>query len=408
MPRADGRPACVLIGADPSALISDYSLRDHVDIVATAATVDEVARQQPAAQSFEVAVVDMTDPDDEAQHIIRNLTTSYPSVGVVAALGTPLDETSISLAVDAGAHACATPRTIAEFGGAPFAAAAAQQLFLPTAEVHEMLAAAAGEKELTSSQRDARLRNLVIGLIPLAGVFAGLIALLWRQYLGQIGVRPVDLAVDPATRIADAFFTVSVLVGVIGPQAFVGSWLDLISDSAGDGRLASWIRRHRLSSHLALAVLTFVLAVAIAQLTQFLFALFVGPLVAGLLLAKFFDLDDDLPRVLQIRRLVPARAIGAVTVLVVFFLGLLSYEVVVRGPSFDESGETGFIAPSVLGFNAQPVQVTAVEDGTTSEMLYLGGNADLYVLVDPCDADRTDYVSVGATKLTVIDQVRCD
>ncbi len=41
------------------------------------------------------------------------------------------------------------------------------------------------------------------------------------------------------------------------------------------------------------------------------------------------------------------------------------------------------------------------------EILYLGGNADLYVLVDPCDDDTVEYVSVGSTRLVVIDEVTC-
>ena len=37
----------------------------------------------------------------------------------------------------------------------------------------------------------------------------------------------------------------------------------------------------------------------------------------------------------------------------------------------------------------------------------LGGNADLYVLVYPCDNDAVEYVSVGAHRLEVIDEVTC-
>lgn len=261
--------------------------------------------------------------------------------------------------------------------------------------------------DLTSSQRSERLRNLVLGLIPLAGVLTALASLLWRRYLGQIGVRPVDLAVDPATRIADAFLTISVLVGLIGPQFFVGSWLDLITGSANE-RVAAWIRAHRVLGRVALALFTFLITVILVQLSPLLFALFFGPFVGSLLLARMFDLDDDLPAVLRITRLRPVRAMASAAIVFAIFLALLSYEVVVRGPSFDENGVAGWVAPDVLGFNAVPVQVTEVDDGSVSELLYLGGNADLYVFVDPCDGDRVDYVSVGATQLTVIERVDCD
>lgn len=49
-----------------------------------------------------------------------------------------------------------------------------------------------------------------------------------------------------------------------------------------------------------------------------------------------------------------------------------------------------------------------LEGGTISEMLYLRSNGDIYVLVEPCDGSRVDYVSAGATRLTVIDLVVCD
>ena len=45
--------------------------------------------------------------------------------------------------------------------------------------------------------------------------------------------------------------------------------------------------------------------------------------------------------------------------------------------------------------------------GEAREVLYLGGNADLYVLVDPCDDDTVELVSVGSTRLVVIDEVSC-
>ena len=74
---------------------------------------------------------------------------------------------------------------------------------------------------------------------------------------------------------------------------------------------------------------------------------------------------------------------------------------------FDERGEVGWIAPSVFGFNAEPVDVTDLDDGSRTDMLYLGGDGDVYLLVDPCDGSRVDFVPVGETQMTVIDRVRC-
>ena len=38
--------------------------------------------------------------------------------------------------------------------------------------------------------------------------------------------------------------------------------------------------------------------------------------------------------------------------------------------------------------------------------LYLGGNADLYVLYDPC-AETVRLVPVGSSRVEMIDQVNC-
>ena len=47
------------------------------------------------------------------------------------------------------------------------------------------------------------------------------------------------------------------------------------------------------------------------------------------------------------------------------------------------------------------------EVGRHAQWKYLGGNADLYVMVDPCADDDVTYVSVGSTRLRVIDEVTC-
>ena len=51
------------------------------------------------------------------------------------------------------------------------------------------------------------MTGIMIGLIPLTGMVAALMSYLWRKYLGQIGVRPVDLAIDPTSRVVDAIST---------------------------------------------------------------------------------------------------------------------------------------------------------------------------------------------------------
>lgn len=399
------RVPTIVVSAHPEGLARDFGLAGHVDVVAFAHSAQEAA-DQVAAFDVSVVAVDMDLPDSAAPATISEIAGADPPVGVVALAAAPLTEGGVAQALGAGAHACATPRTIAEYGNAPFAAAAERQTFLPDTELRDLLAVAGGDAEPTSELRQRRLRNLVLGLVSLSGVLVAVLELLWRQYLGQIGVRPEELDVDAATRLADVFVTISVLIGLVGPQFFVRSWLDLIIAAAND-RVAGWLRRHRTISSVALAVVTFAITVTLLQLTQLLFALIVGPFVASLLLAKLFDLDDDLPAALRITRVRSGRAIAGTAVIVAIFLSIVSYEVAVRGPEFDERGEVGWIAPSVLGFNAEPVRVTDLERDTITEMHLLGSNGDVYVLVDPCDNDRVDYVSAGATQLSVIERVGC-
>ena len=89
------------------------------------------------------------------------------------------------------------------------------------------------------------------------------------------------------------------------------------------------------------------------------------------------------------------------------FLLVLAYEVFIVGPDLRIDGEHGFLTPRVLGINAQPVSAVNVDTGEAADLLYLGGNADLYVLVDPCDEGRVDMVSVGSHRLVVIDEITC-
>jgi hypothetical protein len=104
----------------------------------------------------------------------------------------------------------------------------------------------------------------------------------------------------------------------------------------------------------------------------------------------------------------PSRVLAAGLVALLGFLAVLALEVMLVGPDLGTRGERGVIVPRVIGFNAQPVRATNVNTGgPPRELLYLGGNADLYVLVDPCNDNEIEMVSVGAHRLVVIDEITC-
>ncbi|MCP4082560.1 MAG: hypothetical protein GY743_20205, partial [Planctomycetaceae bacterium] len=204
-----------------------------------------------------------------------------------------------------------------------------------------------------------------------------------RRYLSHIGVRPVDLAIDPATRVIDAIAAVSILLGVAGPLLLIGSWLDLAE--ASGYRLV----RHRRPTAWVLGGVWLAAAAALTLFADLVLMIFVGPLVAVTLLARILSLDDELPAFLRITRLNPKRAFTGGLVGVMVFLTVLSTEALVIGPDFGSTGAEGWLVPGVLGFRAQPMGVVDVDGNRPPfDALYLGGNADLYVLVDPCDGDR--------------------
>jgi hypothetical protein len=137
-----------------------------------------------------------------------------------------------------------------------------------------------------------------------------------------------------------------------------------------------------------------------------LLVVLVGPLVAVAVIARATDLGDQVPRVLRIEAS-PRRVLAGGVLVLFVLLGAVGGEALFIGPQLGRSGEGGYIVPKVLGFNAQPVSAQNVDTDVTRELLYLGGNADLYVLIDPCNDNNVEYVSVGAHRLEVIDEITC-
>jgi len=63
------------------------------------------------------------------------------------------------------------------------------------------------------------------------------------------------------------------------------------------------------------------------------------------------------------------------------------------------------LAPKILGFKAIPVMLYDLDEHLEPlGALYLGGNADLYVLYDPC-VETVRLVPVGSSRVELIDQV---
>jgi hypothetical protein len=202
---------------------------------------------------------------------------------------------------------------------------------------------------------------------------------------------------------------VLLVLGVLGPLLFVSSWLEMLRGSRVDRGAVAWLLEHPRTAWLVLASPVLAIGLILSIGPDALLVLVIGPVVAVAALARALGLSDELPEVLRLEQLNPGRVLIGGTLAVALFFGLLILESMVIGPDLRADGAHGWLAPKVLGFNAQPMRAFDVDTGgEPRELLYLGGNADLYVLVDPCNDDEVEFVSVGSTRLVVIDEVTCD
>lgn len=399
--------SAVLMTESQTGLVeSGLSATDSVEIIAISRTLEEfqetVARVRP-----QVVIIDTDQPYEAGFQAIPIAFAAAPSTAVLVRIPVSAPHNHVARAMKAGALGFVTSDAGGEELGLAAKALSIGQPWLPAEQSRALFSSVGEAGELTAAGREAKLRSFVLGLIPLTGGVSAVMSLLWRRYLGQIGVRPVDIAIDPTTRIVDALFALSALVAIFGTLLFVPTWVDLLQTSTRP-RLRDWTSRHRRATTLILGYVVLTIGAILASFALIVVSLFIGPIVGGLLGARAFDLDDNLPAALRPRAFRTKRTGQAALLIVLAFLTVLSAEVLVTGPSLQPDGAHGLFAPTVLGFKAQPMRHITV-DGSREprEVLYLGGNADLYVLVDPCNGDEVEFDSVGSSQLIVIDVVTC-
>ena len=354
-----------------------------------------------------VALVDTGYDDGKGFDAMGEILARDENVRVVALTPDPPSLADVALATRAGAVGFIDVNAEPDEAADALRAVADGGTWLPGDLARTALSQAADDLDVTADERRSRLNSILIALIPLIGIVTAALSFLWRRYLSSVGVRPVDIAVDPGSRVFDALITLSVLLGVFGPLALVRNWLDMLRrSSANKGALGWLLARHTPAWMVAATLLMTAIALLLAG-TKVLIVVLIGPVVAVAFIARALDLDEVLPAALRIKASPTRTLLGGATVLVLC-LAALTVEVMAVGPRFGPKGAEGFLAPTVLGFRAQPMRWIDVDaDGTEQDMLYLGGNADLYVLIDPCNDDETVFVSVGSARLIVIDEVDC-
>lgn len=416
----------MVVDAEPGrglALVARLREVESVEVVglvhnrsATKAGVEEL---KPA-----VLLIDLMLPGYRSIDLVRQAARQEPQIRVLALVPTETPHDRIMLAIEAGAlgYVCR------DAAPSEFEAAIEQvhqgKPWLPLEPTYEVLQDGAGELAVSAQERRARLGQVVLGLIPVTGLIAAMTSYLWRAYWGAIGVRVADLGVDATSRMIDVLIVLLVIIGVFGPLLFVGSWVDaLIAWTQKRARLSKALAKaqgiylgklpigrilfNRWIAWVPLALLVVASLNLVTQYLPLIMVLLIGPGVGIVLLASLLNVADELPESLHLPDLRPERVLGFLAVVVVLFLLTLGTEVLVLGPQLETDGLHGFLAPQILGFSAKPIMLYDLEEQHEPlGALYLGGNADLYVLYDPC-TEVVRFVPVSLSRVVYIDEVTC-
>ncbi len=372
----------------------------------------------------DVVLVDVMLTGYRSIDLMRQVARDLPQVRMLAVTPNDPPHDRIMLATEAGALGFIAR----DAPSSDFQAAIEQvhqgQLWLPPRQTYEVLQEGAGELAVSSQERRARLTEVLLGLIPLTGLVAAITAFLWRRYWGHIGVRVADLGVDPTSRMIDVVVVFVMIIGIFGPLLFVRPWVKALGQWVTDqprlGKIVSRVRGLHLGplpvgklfvNYWVAWVLGLVLVLSImlllTRLMPLIVVLFFGPVVGVVLVANVLDMDDELPDFLHVPHLDSWRVLGFFGLILVVFLLALGAEVMIMKPDLRTDGLHGVLAPRVLGFKATPMMLYDL-DGVHEPLgaLYLGGNADLYVLYDPC-AETVRLVPVGASRVELVDEVNC-
>jgi DNA-binding NarL/FixJ family response regulator len=394
-----------------------------IEVVGVAHNRNAALAQVEAVQP-DVLLVDLMLPGMRSIDLVRKVADTQPQVRILAVTPDDPPHDRIMLAAEAGAlgfvlrHASSSEYTAAierVHQGKPW---------LPLQQTYEVLQDGAGELAVSSHDRRARLTEVLLGLIPLTGLVAAITAFLWRRYWGDIGVRVADLGIDPSSRMIDVVVVFVMIIGVFGPLLFVRPWVKALGEwIESKPQLARTVAKVR-SLHLgklpvgrlitnfwvAWVLLSLVVLSIMLLLTRamtLIMVLFVGPSLAILLVANVLELDDELPNLLHLPHIDSWRVLGFFGLILIVFLLALGAEVLIMGPDLRADGLHGILAPKVLGFKAIPMMLYDLDEKHEPlGALYLGGNADLYVLYDPC-TETVRLVPVGASRVELIDRVDC-
>jgi DNA-binding NarL/FixJ family response regulator len=381
--------------------------------------IKEIERTQP-----DVLLIDVTLPGLRSIEVISYVSGVHPNIKVLAiSPGDPPYE-HVILAMQAGALGFVSKEADVREIYDALTEVSRGEYHLPIEDTVDVMKQAAPELMIAAKERRGKLTEGLLTLIPLIGVISAFTQFLWRKYWGSIGVRVSDLGVDASSRVTDFLIFLLILIGVFGPLLFIRSWIRII-----DGRMSSHPKLKTLLTKaqgakalgVPIGIYLFgywtgwtILAAIVLGITFPLegsggkiFTLIIGIAFALILLAHVLGSNDFLPNWLTIAKDKIRGTFTIITSLVFVLLAALTIEVF-EGPDLRSDGVHGFLAPKAIGLSARPAIIHDLDDKYKPlQVLYLGGNADLYVLYDPCEK-VVRMIPVGSSRVKMIKEVKCD
>ena len=416
----------LIVDADPGARtdFQDYLAGiEGIEIVGVARN-KKTAIEAAETTTAQVMLVDVMLTGYRSMDVISHVATTRPDIHILAVTAGDPPYDRVILAMKAGALGYVTNADTPLEVMAAIISVNQGDAWLPVEATAEVLRDTAPELTVTVTERRDRLVQMLLGILPLTGLIAAFTALLWRKYWGDVGIRVADLGVDSSSRMIDVVVFFLTLVGLFGPLIFVEVWINAISrwlkenpglyalvERGREIRFAHFPVGKMLLSHkaawLGLSLITVLLTVLLYELAPLILILVVGVGTSILLLGHYIGLGEELPELLRVSPDSWRRVIVIMVILMMLFLVLLSAEVLLQGPDLRTDGVHGVLAPKALGFSARPARLHDLDGNFEPiEVLYIGGNADLYVLYDPCE-ERTRLVPVGSSRVEMIDEVTC-
>jgi CheY-like chemotaxis protein len=396
---------------------------EDIEIVGVAYNKAAALRQLKSIQP-DVLLIDLMLYNFRSIDVISYVAGTQPNVKILALCPEDPPHERVILALNAGALGYiindADPTEIKTAIHKVFN----EEYYLPLETTYEVLQEAGPDMAVSTEDKRNKLFQFVLGLLPITGLIAAMTGYLWREYWGQIGVRVVDLGVDASTRVAEFVISFFEILGVYGPLLFIDTWVRMIGNllkkqpqwrrivTRGKKIKLGKLQIGRLLFNERMTRVALVVAVLSITIPENLaggkiLPLIIGALTALVLVAHILGLKDQVPNWLKLTQ--TRLKWGVLSIWGVFFLIIvvLSIEVFFIGPDLRTDGLHGLVAPKLLDLSARPAMIYDLDEKHEPlGALYLGGNADLYVLYDPCKK-KVRFIPVGSSRVELIKEIQC-